>query len=276
VQRPRAALVDANDVLLLGSGASERVPARDAAEVRRASLTAAGCARGAQRQTLVARADGDGAYALDLAGARPRVARYDFAHEQWTALELELPAPLLGLGVAEHAGALWLFGGALRDVERGGDAALPSERVYRWQQGSSAGFEHIGLLPRPRRDFGGAVLHERYYLIGGTDGTGAPVEECDVLDLDSHAWSAIPAPRRTRVSPSLVALGSRLYLAGGTSAAEPDPSIEVFSPSTGKWSVLVEELPISPRDVVMVAWRDALVLCSSAPGERIELAIVRP
>jgi hypothetical protein len=105
-----------------------------------------------------------------------------------------------------------------------------------------------------------------------------------VYDFEEGTWSEIPAPRRTRVSGQLVALDGRLYLGGGSArleeggGLEPDPSIEVYDPATGSWSVLVEELPMRTKHARMLAWNDRLLVYSAHDEQRevVHLCLVDP
>jgi hypothetical protein len=93
----------------------------------------------------------------------------------------------------------------------------------------------------------------------------------------------MPSPSRTRLSGELVAANGKLYLAGRSSPAdggelEPNPSIEVYDPATGTWSVLIDELPIPIPHMRMLAWRDRLLFYTAnveSPGA-IHLVVVRP
>jgi hypothetical protein len=117
-------------------------------------------------------------------------------------------------------------------------------------------------------------------MVGGMAGTGV-VSTCDVFELKSARWSTIPCPT-TRISPQLVALDDKLYLAGGSSAGPdgklaPNKSIEVFDPKTEKWSVLLPELTVESRHLTMVPFEGGLLLYSAHDEQgRAHVTIVRP
>ena len=93
----------------------------------------------------------------------------------------------------------------------------------------------------------------------------APVDECDVFDVQVAELATFACPA-VRISPQLVALDGKLYLAGGSmlGAGEPTPnaSIEVYDPGYGSWSTLVPEIPIelTPSEYARLSPRTRLVL----------------
>jgi hypothetical protein len=99
------------------------------------------------------------------------------------------------------------------------------------------------------------------------------IEEVDVYEFASGAWSHIPSPANPRISPHLIPLNGRRYLIGGTTprggdSFVPNQSVEVFDPETGGWSTLIETLPVSVRHMRFFPWRDR-ILCYTAqvPGK---------
>ena len=202
----------------------------------------------------------------------------------WNAVAA-LPQPRTQFGLHEHAGRLWLIGGVDYDASRGAAESFvyPLELLCATVE-TAPRFVDSGLrLPRPRRAFGSAVLNGSCYLVGGLAGGFARVDVCDVLDLETRSWTTIPPPRSTRVSPELVELEGRLYLAGGQSAdadgdLQPDRSIEVFDPATQAWSVCVEELPLDPTHARLFAWHGRLLLVSThvADADVLELLWIDP
>jgi hypothetical protein len=247
-------------------------------------------------QTLVG-PGGDAGIAVGGFGHDGKVARtfaetfvYDFEKDAWQARPGTLPAPRSQFGLVQYQGQLWVFGGLDYDPSRRGapegkrdEFRHPLEVLKAPLADAGAGFQNAGLtLPQPRRAFGGALLGDRYYLVGGMRESFQLVTGCDVYDFATRRWTTIPAPRRTRISPQLVALGGKLYLAGGVSSrdggeATPDPSIEVFDPKTRRWSVLVEELPIVTNHVRMFPYGDRLLLYSAhSPEDEVHVLLVHP
>lgn len=268
----------------------------EAHALRLGSLTwapmAAFPARRQTMQTIVATDPGAGV-AVGGFGHDGKVARtfaetfvYDFESAAWQARPGTLPAPRSQFGLAERQGHLWVFGGLDYDPGRSSpndEFRHPLNVLKAPVANANAGFENAGIdLPQPRRAFGGALLGDRYYLVGGMRESFQLVTSCDVYDFAARAWSTIPAPRHVRISPQLVALGGKLYLAGGVSQRDggeltPDPSIEVFDPRTGRWSVLVEQLPVVTPHMRMLPYGDRLLLYSAhSPEDEVHVILVHP
>lgn len=209
---------------------------------------------------------------------------YEREEDRWSERK-GLSVPLSQFGLVEHGGALWALGGLDYVKGRGeGEDFRHSLDVLRKDLADEGGFQPTGIqLPRPRRAFGCAVLEGRAYLIGGLADGFEPVAECDVVDLVRSTWTSMPPPARPRISPELVALGGKLYLAGGASLDEhgesrPERSLEVFDPASGTWSTLLEELPIQPAHMRLFAHRGRLLAFSTQrEGEGVaELCWIEP
>jgi N-acetylneuraminic acid mutarotase len=240
------------------------------------------------RQTVQTLVEGDHALALGGFGhdgkearAHADAFRYDVEHDQWTSDPSVLPTPRTQFGLVSHDNQRWVFGGLDFKPEAAGEAQFDHPTsVLRAAEGQP--FVASGVeLPRPRRAFGGAELDGRYYLVGGMAGGFASLSQCDVFEFASASWSEIPCPR-SRISPQLVALRGKLYLAGGSSAGEggaltPNRSLEVFDPKTSLWTTLIEQLPVEARHLTMLRYRDSLLLYSAHDEQgRVNLAIVTP
>lgn len=197
---------------------------------------------------------------------------YDFKSREWSAMGTVLPAPRSQFGLVEHNGSYWIFGGLDYDPRRAqGDHFRHLAPVLSAEAtGDSLVFEQTGIdLPRTRRAFGGATLNGSYYLVGGMTDNFTIVEETDVFDFETRTFSMVPSPSRPRLSPSLVELGGKLYIAGGSSPKsesrgfEPNPSIEVFDPETQAWTTLIDAIPVTPRHLRMTTFRGRLMLVST-------------
>jgi N-acetylneuraminic acid mutarotase len=235
-------------------------------------------------QTLVLdeRALAVGGFGHDGKDARAQSDAYafEFQEARWQPASSQLATPRTQFGLAQHGGALWIFGGLDFDPAREGAAQFEHPRsVLRAEPGKP--FEPTGSeLPRPRRAFGGALLDGRYYLVGGMAEGFAPVAQCDVFEFASARWSEIPCPA-PRVSPQLVALDEKLYLAGGSTPGPEglveNPALEVFDPATQQWSTLLAKLPVPPRNLSMQEFEGQLLLYSAHNQEGVvNLALIAP
>lgn len=200
------------------------------------------------------------------ARTHPESFDYDFAADRWTA-RAPLPVSRSQFGLAQHGDRLWVFGGLDYDPAREGQDAF--RHLTEILSGPIDGaLERAPIeMSSPRRAFGGAVLGDRYYVVGGMAGEFELVTDCRAFDFTEARWSEIACPRAPRLNPQLVALGERLYLVGGTASGEgglaPARSIEVYDPGTNAWSVLLEDAGIEPRHLRAFALRDRLVLFST-------------
>jgi hypothetical protein len=137
-------------------------------------------------------------------------------------------------------------------------------------------------MPRPRRAFGGALLDSKYFLIGGMADNFTPVSECDAYDFATSAWSSAACPQAVRISPQLVALDGKLYLAGGSTLKSgtdlaPNPVLEVYDPRTNAWSTLLATIPLEPRHLTMQAYRHSLLLYSAHRADgTVQVSMVVP
>jgi N-acetylneuraminic acid mutarotase len=206
---------------------------------------------------------------------------FDLAKGAWLPYGSNLPSPRTQFGLVAHGDDLWVFGGLDYDPSREGEAQFAHPTVVlRAKQGKPFAPTSIEL-PHPRRAFGGAMLGDRYYMVGGMAGGFQPIEACDAFDFASSKWSTFTCPE-LRISPQLVALDDKLYLAGGSSPGKDsdlaaNPRLEVFDPKTGSWSTVLETIPIEPRHLTMLAYRHALLLYSAhRTDQTVQVVLIVP
>ncbi|MEM8756752.1 MAG: kelch repeat-containing protein [Planctomycetota bacterium] len=249
----------------------------------------------ANRQTIktAMTADGDAALAIGGFGHDGAVARtfdhgflYDFDDRAWSELGVVMPTPRSQYGLVRHGETYWAFGGLDYDSRRPeGDQFRHLTTVLSGEMadGKLKLTESDVILPGPRRAFGGVILGDTYYLVGGMKENFQTVSDCFAFDFTSKTFSEIPCPSRPRLSPTLVELGGLLYLVGGSSPKEgggfePNYTIEVFDPETQAWSVLVDDIPVSPRHLRATEFRGRLLLSTTHTdaSDQIELVLVEP
>ncbi|MEL6498435.1 MAG: kelch repeat-containing protein [Planctomycetota bacterium] len=237
-----------------------------------------------KRQTIqtVHSPDGKKVLAIGGFGHDGEVARtfdegfvYSMRDRSWTELGSILPTPRSQFGLTRHGQSYYIFGGLDYDSRREqGDHfrhVLPVLSADASEE--SIVFDELDIdLPSPRRAFGGASLDGKYFLVGGMRENFQVVDSVDVYDFATGRFTQASPPSTPRLSPSLVALGGKLYLSGGSSPKdgggfEPNPSIEVYDPATDSWSVFIDEIPITPRHSRMMSYRGRLVLVSSHVDE---------
>lgn len=206
-----------------------------------------------------------------VARTHPESFDYVLAEDRWEP-RAALPVARSQFGLARHGDRLWIFGGLDYDPSREGEAAFEHLTTILSAPADGGAFEAAPVeMTAPRRAFGGAVLGDRYYVVGGMAGEFQLVPDCQAFDFTSRTWAPIACPRRPRLNPQLVALGARLYLVGGTGAGEgglaPDRSIEVYDPEANEWRVLLEDIGIEPRHLRAFEHRGRLMLVSTHTDE---------
>jgi len=201
---------------------------------------------------------------------------FNFKNESWHDHGRVLPEPRSQYAIVERDKQYYIFGGLDYDSRRQqGDRfrhlldILTADATKETLRFSRTGLK----LPRPRRAFGSALLDDKFYLVGGIRDGFQIVEQCDVFNFQTQQFESIPTPARPRLSPELVALGGRLYLAGGSSpqsdgsGLEPNPTIEMFDPKTQRWTTVLDEIPISPKHMSMFEYRGRLLVFSTHTDE---------
>ena len=199
-----------------------------------------------------------GSTAGPKATASPASFVYDLEFDDWT------PGPAMDCGRAgfqmvEHGDALWLFGGSVLAQGRSGDPAgvrPDGLSVDRWVAAEERFLPSGAQLPGPRSDFAGALIGERYYLVGGAGADGGALGDALCFDFSTSSWIACASPRSARVGAQLVPVGDAAFLVGGRLDIGPDGafssavSVERFDPVTGEWSEVIGDLGTGDREVV--------------------------
>ncbi|MCA8935061.1 MAG: hypothetical protein KDB68_02540 [Planctomycetes bacterium] len=214
--------------------------------------------------------------------------QYSIDADVWEPAKLKLPAPLTQFGVAEHDGKVYLFGGLDFDPARGKKEQFQESRTI-WQfdpeaKEDSGKDRFVALTPKlpvSRRAFGGAVLGDKYYLVGGMTKDFEELDRCDVYDFRTGEWSQIPNPRDARLSPKLIPLNGKLYLVGGSSPTlegfKRNTSVEVFDPATGKWAVVIDDLGENLGELQAFACGERILMYSvHNDSNEIRLLFIEP
>lgn len=168
--------------------------------------------------------------------------RFDPESQTWSKSPVQLPQPRAMFHAVTYEDAIWSFGGSMV----GKDRELLKTIVHWWGDDSKPAPLPGVSLPTPRRSFGGAVLNDQYYLVGGLSQDSGIAKTVDVFHFKERTWKTAAAPNTPRVFPSLVAAGGKLFLFGGFTNVDghfsPARSLEVYVPQTDQWTVVAEEL----------------------------------
>jgi N-acetylneuraminic acid mutarotase len=218
-----------------------------------------------------------------LAG-QSEVFSYDPQSDKWSPASA-LPQPLSQFGTAVYGDAVWVLGGLDYDTSREkNDQFKHSSAILRLDlKTAGSKFVDAGFgLGEPRRAFAGALLGDRYYIVGGMKEDFALVPTCQAVDLKARSVSTFTCPRATRLSAELVPLGGKLYLVAGSAKngddVKPDTSVEVYDPTTDRWSVLTETLPLADTAQLRAfAFRDRLLIYTAQhDAQSVEVALLDP
>jgi Kelch motif protein len=200
---------------------------------------------------------------------------------QLEAAGFRLPLPMTQFGSAVWGGRLWLFGGLDYDPARE-DAefrhlfeirSTPLEKPGDYRL-SAARFE-VG-----RRAFGGGVIGDRYYVIGGMTDDFALVSDCRAFDFKTESFVDIP-DATPRISPKTAVFEDRLFVIGGSSPEgkrfRPNPKLEVFDPARGTWETVLESLPFSAKHLHLLSLKQGLLILSTHNEDgQADLLFVNP
>ncbi len=232
----------------------------------------------ARRQSIQTASVGDGELALAVGGFGHdgEVARtigaahaFDYTTRTWgTAGILDVPARSQSL-LFEHDGASWMFGGQETLPDGEGDVeTIYTDVVWRTERAADGQrrFVDSGVrLPVGRCAMAGALFEGQVVLVGGMRAGFEPIETVDVFDLESGEWSEWPAPAVHRLGGRLVVQDGRLVLVGGAARQADgsfggERSIEVFETGADGWRTLDARLPVEPRRIQALAWRDRVLV----------------
>ena len=248
-----------------------------------------------QRQSIQTSmgADGSTGFALGGFGHDGTAARtqregytFNFRKNEWNATGPHLPVSRSQFGLVQHGDSYWVFGGLDYDPSRPAD-----DRFRHLSEVMTAGvdggedFAEAGVeLPRTRRAFGGAVVGDRYFMIGGMTDDFELVVPCDVFDFETRTWHGMTGPARPRLSPEVAVLGNHIFLLGGMSpkqdgsGLESNASLEMYDIVEDTWTTVAESMPIPLRHATMVPFRGQLLIFSSHrdDGNVAQVMLVNP
>ncbi len=208
----------------------------------------------------------------EVARSHPEVHAYHPGKDEWSQVGSLPGQGRTQFGLAVREAEVMLLGGLDYDPRR------PEKERFRHEQGllqaplRPSGMDFVLAdveLRQPRRAFAGALLDDRYYLVGGMREGFSLVDDCEAYDFSTESWHEIACPAHTRLSGKMVGMEGRLYLAAGSSRTgadgmlEPDSSLEAYDPKTDRWTTLVEALPIEPKHLSMSTYGDRLLLVST-------------
>lgn len=185
--------------------------------------------------------------------------RFDPESKSWNANAAALPQPRSMFSAVNYEDAAWFFGGS--SVGKKSDLL---KSVIHWWGDDSQPTPLPGVsVPIPRRSFGGAVLDDEYFMVGGLTKSSGIAKTVDVFHFNNRTWRKAASPNVPRVFPSLVAASGRLYLFGGFTNADghfqPAKSLEMYNPVTNQWKTIAKELSGVDSSMTMLSMSNRLL-----------------
>ncbi|MCG8651157.1 MAG: hypothetical protein MI861_15070, partial [Pirellulales bacterium] len=176
-------------------------------------------------------------------GSTDQILEFDPEAKSWTTANVSLPVPRAMFDAEVHDDAIWMFGGS----DAGDGKGLDSDVLHWWGDETKVGTLPNVAVPTLRRSFGGAIVGDEYYMIGGIgDGTNV-AETVDVFHLTDRTWRQAAAPKIARVFPSVCAVGKKIYVFGGFAMSSGHfgevNSLDVYDTQSDTWSTVAEDLP---------------------------------
>ncbi|QDV23725.1 Kelch repeat-containing protein [Aureliella helgolandensis] len=185
---------------------------------------------------------------------------YEYAHESktWSTGVQQLPEPRAMLQGIAHEDAIWLVGGS-----QGRERGLAHSILHWWGDESPIAPLKAPGIPTPRRSFGGAVIGNEFFAVGGIGEGNELAQTVDVFSFTERTWRQITAPHTPRVFPSLVSTADKLYLHGGFTKINghfaPATSLEVYDVHTNAWTIVSEQLTGISANMTMLNYNGRLL-----------------
>jgi N-acetylneuraminic acid mutarotase len=91
-------------------------------------------------------------------------------------------------------------------------------------------------MPTPRTDFTGAVLNDKFYVIGGFNNEGKTTDIVEFYDPETDTWETGPPLPVPLDHAAAATYNHKLYVVGGyKNDGNPSETLFVYNPSTDKW-----------------------------------------
>jgi N-acetylneuraminic acid mutarotase len=171
-----------------------------------------------------------------------RLLQYDAKADEWTIADTTLPEPRSMANAVAHDDAIWIFGGS----DAGGSLGLSHSVLHWWGDATDVAALPEINLPHPRRSFGGALVGNEYFMVGGL-GDGMSIEpSVDVFDMENRTWRTASSPAAPRVFPQVAVDGKQIYLFGGFSNLDGHftecKTLEVYDSETDQWTTVADAI----------------------------------
>jgi uncharacterized repeat protein (TIGR02543 family) len=165
-------------------------------------------------------------------GRAERVAIFDPARNTWSLSKVKMPIPARNICAVTYKEEIYVIGG--QDSK---DDYLDKIQVY--NPTDDSWWEVKWPLPEPVVGAGCAILDKRLYVFGGQTKTGYSTKSfvAEMGHFGFFQTGSMNSPARAWMASTIV--NGKIYAIGGRSSGAPDlAQVEVYDPSTGKWTKL--------------------------------------
>jgi N-acetylneuraminic acid mutarotase len=230
------------------------------ADMPRAGQSAAGVAMSRNSEhRVIALAGGLGVNGESKFGSLDDVQFFDPESNSWESAAVSLPESRgMATAVAQND-AMWIFAGS----RSGAKSGLSPSTLHWWGDDSNPAVIPNADIPHPRRSAATAVIGNDVYLIGGIGEGMNLVSAVDVFNTETRQWRTVNSPNKARVFPTAAVSGGKIFLFGGFTPSSDHLSatacLEVYDPTTDKWTVWSENLKDVDASMRMLSHSDRLL-----------------
>ncbi len=146
---------------------------------------------------------------------------------RWNA-RAQMPTARARLAVVAYQGNVYAIGGETEDGVSGA-VEVYDPTTDTWARRSSK--------PRPVRNIGAAVLHNRIYVPGGHDAMEQAISAVEVYDPEADAWHEVSPLPEPLFAYALAALHDKLYVFGGYDGMRYLDTVFIYDPATDTWTM---------------------------------------
>jgi len=146
-----------------------------------------------------------------------------------------LPIPLAHFGYGFINNVFYIAGGISSDL-------VPQRAIYAYDPSSNQVTQKTSL-PKGVAYCSSVVYNNKLYIIGGIDDQGNILSSAYVYDPSNNTVSSIASMNVARSGLACSELGGKIYCFGGDNGSDPMNVIEVYDPSTNRWTQLSATLP---------------------------------
>jgi Kelch motif. len=147
-----------------------------------------------------------------------------------------MPEPRAFFGAGVISSKLYILGG----IDRG---SMPTNTIFVYDIPSNSWTTLTVTLPKKIAYCASAVLGNDIYIIGGLDDEGNILKDVYAFNTVNNTVTTKASLNVARQNHACATLNNMIYCFGGDDGSTSLSSIEVYDPSTNKWTLLDVTLP---------------------------------